>query len=417
MGESDTDPALGRPARPPSPLERAAPVPLAAPLVATALAAAACSGETGGDCEPAAQAPECLFALRASVDRAAESAAELARAGQKAPARARELARERMLDPETPLPAHARERLRDVEFDPHPEELTRDSHYWVSNEDHHDVFREPIEGHGGVYLGVGTDQNYLMAAWAESPILLLVDFDEEIRNIHHVYGVIFSRAEDPESFIEAWSSERADDVRAWLAEEYPDDERRAALERAFRVARATIYARLRRVAADYEERGVPAFVTDRDQYAFVRGLWRNGRVVPLRGDLTGDRTMVDIARALEDLDLRLGLLYTSNAEQYFEFSPAYRRNITHLPLAEDGYLLRTRPMRRLGYAGEDDYHYNLQNLWNFAAWLEQSRLPGAGALLVRHREPTEAEGLSRIRAAPPLGEPAPEVADAPPETP
>ena len=318
--------------------------------------------------------------------------------------------RERAMDPGAPLPDPVRENLASIESDPPPEALTLDSHYWVSNEDHHHMFRETIDSHGGIYLGVGTDQNYLMAAWAESPILLLMDFDEQIRNLHHVYGVVLSRVDSPDAFVAQWSPRGEDEVRDWLRDEYDDEARQAQLLRTFSIARATVFHRLRQIAEDYRERGIPTFVTDQEQYDFIRGLWDAGRVFPIRGDLTGDATMVDIAQTLEDLGLRLGLVYTSNAEQYFSFSPAYRRNISVQPFAQDGLILRTRPMERLGYPDEDDYHYNIQDAWNFAAWLEQSDVPNAGALLVHHREPSDRRGLSFVRKDPVVADTPPEIA-------
>lgn len=319
--------------------------------------------------------------------------------------------RAQALDPSQPFPEAIAERFLAIPFDPPPESLTRDTHYWVSNENFHHLYKPHIDGHGGIYLGVGTDQNYLMAAWARSPVLFLMDFDEEIRNVHHIYGSIFRRVDTPREFISQWAPANEAEVKAWIAEDNPDEARQAELFRTFEVSRQTIFWRLRTAAERYRELELDTFLTDQDQYAFVRDLWRNGRAFPVRGDLTADDTLVDIAAALEEFDLPMGLIYVSNAEQYFNFTPEYRRNLSIQPYDEDSLILRTRPMRRLGYPEDGEYHYNIQGGQNFAEWLTTHRILNVGRLMIGYKtDDPEVEGLSFIRRSPRPSERPPEVA-------
>ena len=322
----------------------------------------------------------------------------------------RESIRAQAIDPEQPLPDPVRRALADIEFDPPPESLTRDTHYWVSNEDHHYLFRPTIDGHGGIYLGVGTDQNYLMGAWAKSPILLLMDFDEQIRNVHHLYGIIFQHVDSPQEFIDQWAQSGVDEIHSWLAKAY-DEPRLGELENTLDIARQTIHWRLRTTANAYREREIPTFLTDQDQYDFVRDLWKHDRVFPIRGDLTADTTMVDIAETLRDLDLNLGLMYPSNAEQYFDFTPNYRRNIAIQPFDDTSLVLRTRSIRKLGYPEDGDYHYNIHDAQNFADWMKRSRIKNSARLLLIYNEQSETDGLSFINHEPEHTDPPPEVAD------
>ena len=55
------------------------------------------------------------------------------------------------------IPGDWRAAFSAIEPDPHPEKLTRDSHYWVSDEQRHDLFRESITNLGGIFIGLGTD--------------------------------------------------------------------------------------------------------------------------------------------------------------------------------------------------------------------------------------------------------------------
>ncbi len=317
------------------------------------------------------------------------------------------------MDPSQPLPALVRRSLEAIEYDPHPESLTRGNHYWVSNEDNHYLFRDALDDQGGIFIGVGTDQNYLMAAWAKSSILIPMDFDEEIRNVHHLYEVMFSRAETPSEFIDLWASNRSDEMYAALEEKYGEGQRYDELESAYDTAAQTIHWRLRTTASTYEELDIPTFLTDQEQYDFIRNLWERGRVIPVRGDLTGDVTLVDIATTLEELDLHTGVIYTSNAEQYFDFIPSFRRNIAVQPFDEESLLLRTRPASAFGLADGGDYHYNVQPAQNFSDWMTYSRIPNSWNLLMRHREDSDVKGLSYIREEPEHADDPPELAEIP----
>ena len=84
--------------------------------------------------------------------------------------------------------------------DPAPEEITRNQHYWISNEQRLDLFHDPIKDLGGVYVGVGSDQNYLHAGWAKTEVLVLMDFDQKIVDLHGVYRVAFLHASTKEQF-------------------------------------------------------------------------------------------------------------------------------------------------------------------------------------------------------------------------
>src|SRR5690606_20098978 len=90
------------------------------------------------------------------------------------------------VDPLGPLPDEVRARFEGLPRDPKPDALVRNSHYWISNELNQDLWYEHVADLGGAYLGVGTDQNYLLAGWAKSDLVVVVDFDEAIADLHQV---------------------------------------------------------------------------------------------------------------------------------------------------------------------------------------------------------------------------------------
>jgi len=338
-----------------------------------------------------------------------ESEPELPAEAAAEPATVAELA----MNPGVPLPDSIRESLEKIEFDPFPEALVLDAHYWVSNENNHQLYKPSVDNHRGIYLGVGTDQNYLIAAWSRSPILLMMDFDEQIRNVHDIYGSIFRRVEDPKTFVQMWSEPRADEVVTWLREDF-EGKRLADLEVSFKRARKPVFGRLRKVVKDYKEREIKTFLSDDDQYTFIRNLWLNKRVFSYRGDLTANLTMVQIAQVLKSHRLNLGLVYLSNAEQYFEFTPEYRRNMIVQPFDERSLILRTRPWEELGYPEGGRYHYNVQSAQNFATWLRVNNVKNASRLLAGYRtNHKEVLGLSEIKREPRPSKTPPVVAPMP----
>lgn len=296
-----------------------------------------------------------------------------------------------------------------IRSDPPPQQLIKSSHYWISNEHSHFVWHAPLQALGGAYLGVGTDQNYLLAGWSRPELLLLVDFDEAIVDLHRAYRVAFTASATPEAFLELWSQAGADAHAAHIVAAFPDPALQARVLRARRIARPLVHKRLRKTLRLYKERGIPTFLDDPAQYGHLRKLWQEDRALAVRGDLTGDATLVDIAAALRAAGLTLAVLYLSNAEQYFDYVPGFRRNVLALPMTERSLVLRTLGWQGHGFIAGEQYHYNHQPGLDFAAWMRVSAVERSGHLLRRKRA-TDVHGVSILDAAPVPGRRPPQIA-------
>jgi hypothetical protein len=119
--------------------------------------------------------------------------------------------------------------------------------------------------------------------------------------------------------------------------------------------------------------------------------------------------MQQIGFALRDSDMKLGVLYTSNAEQYFEYTPSVRRNFLAQPFAENALVLRTLGWDSHGFVDGEEYHYNMQAGTNFAGWMKTSMVSKAGRLL-RHKTMTEIPGNSVIDQPPQQSRRLPDIA-------
>lgn len=308
--------------------------------------------------------------------------------------------------------ASVEEAFASLHEDPETDELIRQTHYWVSNENAHDVWRPHIEALGGVQLGVGTDQLYLIAGWSRPEVLVPLDFDGAIRDLHYVYGALLQMAANRQEFLALWDADAATAVEAALRQHLGEAQATRSL-RAWERSHARVSRRFGRIELRAQAARVPTFVTDDETYDFIRSLWQRGRVFPIRGDLTGDRAMLSVADAARAAGLSVRLMYFSNVEQYITYTPAFRRNILEMPADERSIVLRTRPMTSLGVPAEgEDYHYNMQSTSNFQRWMREDDVLDGRALLLRYRSRTRSEGLSLLERAPDGGD-TPEVAPRP----
>ena len=299
-------------------------------------------------------------------------------------------------DPLAPLPDEVRERFASLPEDPKPDELIRNSHYWISNERNLQLWHEHVKDLGGAYLGVGTDQNYVLAGWAKSDLMVVVDFDAAIADLHQVYGLFFDAEETYEGFYQRWSPTREAEGLAMIDERLADHPNVKNIRKAYKIARQLVWARLRIVRKSFEKHGIPTFVTDQEQYDHVRTLWRNGRVFARRGDFTANATMVALGKAMKDSSLAFNVIYLSNVEQYVDYTPEWRRNFLGLPVGDKGVVVRTLGWGGFGFVDEaEKYHYNVQPAPKFLAWLGESRVKNLPTML-HYRTRTDTQGLSLL---------------------
>jgi len=284
--------------------------------------------------------------------------------------------------------------------DPAPEELVRGNHYWISNENELHLFHDAVKDKGGVYVGVGSDQNYLLGAWARAEVLVLMDFDQSIVDLHRVYRVIFRAAETPADFLRLWRNESRAEVRRLIQEGYADPKERAGALRAYGTARWAVDRRLKRVVEQMKKAPLPSFVVDADDYAHIRRLFLEDKVFMVRGDLTAQRTVSAVGRAVARSGMKVGVLYLSNAEQYFPYDARYRSNIRELPMDEHSVVVRTSGQRGISHVKGTYYHYNTQSGASFVSWLGDAKTRDVRTMLRYAPSAGTVYGVSRLDIGP-----------------
>jgi hypothetical protein len=210
----------------------------------------------------------------------------------------------------------------------------------------------------------------MYASWARPELIIPMDFDQVVVDLHRIYGLFFMVADTPDAFIEMWAPKRRANTQKLLEGAATSPQDLKALRRAYKHGQAPVYARLRRLRRQYRKDKIPCFVTDPEVYSYLAGMFRDGRVHMLRGDLTvPDGAMASVGQALKKLGVPVSLLYLSNAEQYFEFTPSYRANFQSMEFASNAQIIRTFPNGK-----EGDYTYMTQRPTDFLAWLGQEKI-------------------------------------------
>ena len=202
-----------------------------------------------------------------------------------------------------------------------------------------------------------------------------MDFDIYIPWLHKAYRVAFEAAATPDELIALWRDDAGRErLKELIVKTYGETGEVQDILRTVKFAN-NVGRHLAKLQAKYVARDVPCFLTDQGQYDFIAGLWRKGRVLAIRGDLTGQRTLVDVAAFSRISELPVRVLYTSNAEYYFRFNAGrFRDNIVGLPFDERSVVLRTDP-----HSGTK-YRFYEQRSQDFVAWLERGTASNVGSM-------------------------------------
>ena len=290
---------------------------------------------------------------------------------------------ERMMDVTFPARDQALSRVVESLSEP---DLGRTADNFVTNEDSFARVAGDLATRGGVYLGVGPDQNLTYVAHARPRLAIVLDFRRRNALLHLLHKALFQLSADRASYLGRLIARRPDDL--------PDDPTadaivsafdhrpmdRALLDRATREVEgllrptglvlesewpdlAIIQAKLAgpglnarflalpmyptfgRMIASRDRPGQPAhFLAREDWYQAVRSIHLGDRLIPLTGDFAGAGAFPAIGRWLQDRALSVSVLYVSDVEFFLLRSgrfPAYVANLGRLPWLESAVLIRT----------------------------------------------------------------------------
>lgn len=288
-----------------------------------------------------------------------------------------------------------------------PDEHTPESkqHYFRSNEWFHSLLKDTLRGRGGAYVGVGSDQNYTMAALAGSELMLLIDFDARIPWVHRIYGVLISASATPDELVARFAPDQVEASMQLLREGLAGDAQAETIARHFEKLNKRWFRYAQRV-----RRLEVSWLGDPALYAHVRSLFTSGRVVARNGDLTGTATLRAIADAATKLHTPVRVVYFSNAEQFFKYGKTFRESMELLPSDERSVVVRTVHHWRLQTAKPNDYtewHYMVEDFPDFKARMNagyRSSFRLVRDVAVHRAESASGDALSLLTAKVPIHE-------------
>ena len=259
---------------------------------------------------------------------------------------------------------------------------------------------------GGVYLGVGPDQNYSYIAAIKPELAVLVDVRRQNQLQHFLYKALSFLSADRNEFLERLFGKRlsrrgdlsltdlldqiesaqrdekliratVQEVRQYLGG-FPlrlnsaDFEIIEYIERAFFDAGPRLkfssfrrnpnpqYPTYRELLLETDTAGAPGnYLATEERFQAIRQLHRENRIIPVVGDLSGTVALAQIARELRARNLRVSCFYVSNVEFYLFDTPRwdrYIRNMSALPWTDNAVIVRSvsnnwrsHPARLPGY--------------------------------------------------------------------
>lgn len=250
--------------------------------------------------------------------------------------------------------------------------------------------------HGGLYIGVGPDQNFSYIALIRPTIALMLDIRRDNLLEHLLFKSYFAVARNRLEYlcllfgkpvpsdIDKWTGRSIGLIVAYIDRTPTDSATVAAIRRSSneRIARfgvpldahdrdmidryraefvadgfETRYSSLgRNNRMDYPSFGQLMMATDRaghtlsyiadeDAFQFVRSMELRDRIVPVVGNVAGDKAMKAIAEYASEHRLTLSAFYLSNVEQYLMTRDGgfdtFARNVKAIPHDSSSVIIRS----------------------------------------------------------------------------
>lgn len=232
--------------------------------------------------------------------------------------------------------------------------------YLESNEPRAWLWQPFLRNLGGAYVGVGGDQAYSFIAMARSEWAWVMDYDPRVVDHHKRMRAFILEAETPEQFIELWSSASSKRALEVIERQHGDTEEHAKLRRGYLATRERLHVYFREQADDQGKVEGYGWLATPEHYAYVRRLYQQGRIMPIKGDLLGVESLRTVALAARALGVPVRVFYTSNAPISWggQITDPYRDNVLGLPFDRRSIVLQTTADG--GFRQTGHWHYNVQ---------------------------------------------------------
>jgi hypothetical protein len=246
---------------------------------------------------------------------------------------------------------------------------------------------------GGVYIGVGPDQNFTYISATRPSIAFIVDIRRDNELLHLLFKALFRQSRTRVEYlsllcgrivpadVEAWRSASVDRIAKYVDEAGRAEGAalRARMDRAMRETGVPLTVDDMKTIAGFHQRFIDAglglrfesagrppqwnypsyrdllvdtdaggrqsnYLASEDAFQFVKGLEARDLVIPVVGDLAGPSALGAIGKLLGERGERLATFYASNVEFYLYREgtlPRFIANLRQIPRRDNAVIIRS----------------------------------------------------------------------------
>ena len=255
----------------------------------------------------------------------------------------------------------------------------------VTNESRLDIFQRYLENlEGGVYIGVGSIQNFTLACWAHADEIYMIDFTSIVvkNNLAHI--AFLQAAKSRIDYISFWHKNYQGGLSV-LKKKYRRGRKRIQVIRAFKKSRYHFRRHFVQLKKAEKKYNYQTYLSSDSIFACAKSLAKNNKIHSLPGNLLSKGTYATIGPYLKNQGKQVSVLYLSNAEEYkgfWPFSKQYQKNIHSLPAKKNAKLLRTFSLRAKWFLWAPGsklmtpigFHYIIGDLTHFQRWMSKPQM-------------------------------------------
>ncbi|MGH9822545.1 MAG: hypothetical protein ACREDR_04745 [Blastocatellia bacterium] len=251
-----------------------------------------------------------------------------------------------------------------------------------------------IQVHGGVYIGVGPDQNFTYIAKIRPRMVFIIDIRRDNMLEQFVFKSLFERAHNRVQYMcllfgkpfpktRGWEQKTVEDLADYIdktpsdaalfaktlkdvahdAKQYYPELNPGDLEVVERIQRAfyesgldirysshfrpprSIYPSYRELLLERDLSGHRGnYLNSEDDFRFLKKLEENDLIVPVIGDVSGSHALKAIGQQVAEMKEKVSALYMSNVEFYLSREGTfekYAENLKSLPIDDKSVIIRS----------------------------------------------------------------------------
>ena len=251
-----------------------------------------------------------------------------------------------------------------------------------------------IQVHGGVYIGVGPDQNFTYIAKIRPRMVFIIDIRRDNMLEQFVFKSLFERAHNRVQYMcllfgkpfpktKGWAQKTVEDLADYIdktpsdaslfaktlkdvahdATQYYPELNPGDLEVVERIQRAfyesgldirysshfrpprSIYPSYRELLLERDLSGHRGnYLNSEDDFRFLKKLEENDLIVPVIGDVSGSHALKAIGQQVGEMKEKVSALYMSNVEFYLSREGTfekYAENLKSLPIDDKSVIIRS----------------------------------------------------------------------------